>query len=133
MAHELRLVVVTPETTVLDESVRSLRFPLYDGMIGILPGRLPLVGRLGYGELTFQTDKGEQQYYIDGGFSQIKGGTVSLLTNRAIAADKISVADAENQLQQARSVVAKNELEAEQKERDQVRARRMIAVARSRS
>lgn len=133
MAENLRLVVVTPETTVLDETVRSLRFPMYDGMIGVLPGRTPLVGRLGYGELTFETDKGEREFYIDGGFVQIKAGTVSLLTNRAVAADKISVSDAEDQLAKARAVVAKNEIEAEQKERDQVRARRMIAVARSKS
>ena len=47
----LRLIVVTPERTLLDEPVAALRFPLYDGDIGILPGRLPLIGRLGAGEL----------------------------------------------------------------------------------
>ncbi|MDA0833315.1 MAG: ATP synthase F1 subunit epsilon [Planctomycetota bacterium] len=131
MAQELQLVVVTPETTVLNETVTSLRFPLYDGMIGVLPGRTPLVGRLGYGELTFRTDKEERRFYIDGGFAQIKGATVSLLTDRAIPAEKISVADAENQLNQARAVVAKTDAEAEQKDRDQVRARRMISMSRS--
>ena len=47
----LRLVIVTPEKTVFDEPVAGLRFPLYDGEIGVLPGRLPLIGRLGAGEL----------------------------------------------------------------------------------
>lgn len=46
---KLRLIVVTPERTLLDEPVASLRFPLYDGDIGILPGRIPLIGRLGTG------------------------------------------------------------------------------------
>ena len=49
--QQLRIVLVTPESTLLDEPVEALRFPLYDGQIGILPGRAPLVGRLGYGEL----------------------------------------------------------------------------------
>lgn len=36
-ATELRLVLVTPETTLLDESVRSVTFPLFDGQMGVLP------------------------------------------------------------------------------------------------
>ena len=30
MANELQLVVVTPETTIVDEPVSTLRFPLFD-------------------------------------------------------------------------------------------------------
>ena len=41
--NQFRLVVVTPETTLLDENVDSVRLPLYDGMIGIFPGRAPIV------------------------------------------------------------------------------------------
>ena len=44
----LQIVLVTPETTLLDAPVRSLQFPLYDGQAGVLPGRAPVVGRLGY-------------------------------------------------------------------------------------
>src|SRR5947209_18270410 len=81
---ELRVLLVTPETTLLDEPVTALRFPLYDGQIGILPGRAPLVGRLGYGELKLtQPDGREASFYIDGGFVQVKRGAVSILTNRA--------------------------------------------------
>jgi len=50
-AQSLRLVLVTPETTIFDELLAALRFPLHDGQIGILPGRAPMIGRLGYGEL----------------------------------------------------------------------------------
>jgi F0F1-type ATP synthase epsilon subunit len=42
-ASSLQLVLVTPEKTLLNEPVAALRFPLYDGQIGILPGRLPLI------------------------------------------------------------------------------------------
>ena len=41
----LQIVLVTPETTLLDAPVRSLQFPLYDGQAGVLPGRAPVVGR----------------------------------------------------------------------------------------
>ncbi|MFN0196861.1 MAG: ATP synthase F1 subunit epsilon [Planctomycetaceae bacterium] len=133
MAQDLRLVVVTPETTVLDQLVTGLQFPLYDGMIGVLPGRLPLIGRLGYGELKIQSNSTEQSYYIDGGFAQIKDGVVSLLTNQAIPAAEISKADAEKQLTQASASRPKNAAELEQKDRDQLRARRMISMARTKS
>src|SRR5437667_6660047 len=102
MAHKpLRLVLVTPETTLLDEPVESLRFPLFDGQIGILPGRAPLVGRLGYGELKATTAAGEKSFFIDGGFVQVKGSVVSILTARAIPPKEIRRADAEEALKKA--------------------------------
>ena len=94
----LRLVLVTPETTLLDEPVEALRFPLYDGQIGILPGRAPLVGRLGYGELQITTAAGKKSYFIDGGFVQVKQGAVSLLTNRAQVAAGLDARQAEDEL-----------------------------------
>ena len=47
----LQCVVVTPERTLFDELVDFVALPLYDGELGVLPGRAPLIGRLGYGEL----------------------------------------------------------------------------------
>jgi len=94
-ATELRLVLVTPETTLLDQKVRSIQFPLFDGQIGVLPGRTPMVGRLGTGELTYRGAEGEGSFFIDGGFAQIKGQVVSILTHKAIPAGEIKVNDAE--------------------------------------
>ena len=73
----LQLVLVTPETTLLNEPVQALRFPLFDGQAGILPGRAPVVGRLGYGELRVTGSDGENRsFYVDGGFVQVKGSVV---------------------------------------------------------
>ena len=47
----LQCVVVTPERTLFDELVDFVALPLFDGELGVLPGRSPLIGRLGYGEL----------------------------------------------------------------------------------
>ncbi len=130
MANELRLVVVTPETTLLDEPVESLRFPLYDGQIGILPGRAPLVGRLGYGELKATTPAGELSYYVDGGFVQVQGSTVAILTSRSMPSDQINAEEAQEQLNAAISQVPTTDLEFAAKERDQDRARSMLALAK---
>ena len=43
-------VIVTPEKSLLDELV-EIRCRSFYGELGVLPGRTPLIGRLGYGEL----------------------------------------------------------------------------------
>ncbi|QDU78739.1 ATP synthase epsilon chain, sodium ion specific [Polystyrenella longa] len=130
--NEIRLVLVTPEKTLLDAPVSSLRFPLIDGQIGILPGRAPMVGRLGYGELSFHSETGvETVYYIDGGFVQVKGSEVSILTSRAIKPENIDAAAAEADFQEARDRKATGDVEIKARYEDQERARQLKAAARS--
>ena len=127
----LQLVLVTPETTLLDAPVRSLQFPLYDGQIGVLPGRAPVVGRLGYGVLTVATSDGEvEKFFIEGGFVQVKAGTVTLLTDRARGVQDIDREAAEELLADASKRVPVTDAELAAKERDQESARRMLAVGR---
>ncbi|MDZ4687247.1 MAG: ATP synthase F1 subunit epsilon [Planctomycetaceae bacterium] len=126
----LRLVIVTPEKTLLDETVSALRFPLYDGDIGILPGRLPLIGRLGSGELKVTLDSGERRFFIDGGFVQVKQGVVTLLTNSAVPAADVSATKAEEALKTASAMVPTTEDQFRAKAASQNRARKMLAVAR---
>jgi F-type H+-transporting ATPase subunit epsilon len=129
-AQNLQLVLVTPEVTLLDESVAALRFPLHDGQIGILPGRAPMIGRLGYGELKVTgLDGGHSSYFVDGGFVQVKEGAVTLLTDRAIPRGEINASEASSKLQEAVARVATTDAEAVARERDQVRARQMLAMA----
>ncbi len=131
MVDELRLVVVTPEKPLLDEPVSALRFPLYDGQIGILPGRAPLVGRLGYGELVATTAQGgTKSYYIDGGFVQVNGPVVSLLTHSAVPAEKVDEAKAQELLKSTETLPTLTEAEYAVKLREQERARRMLEVAK---
>ena len=129
--NALQLVLVTPETTLLDAPVRSLQFPLYDGQIGVLPGRAPVVGRLGYGVLTVSTSEGDiEKYFVEGGFVQVKAGTVTLLTDRAQGLDDIDRQAAEDLFAEASKRDPVTDAELVAKERDQESARRMLAVAR---
>jgi F-type H+-transporting ATPase subunit epsilon len=130
LKQQLRIVLVTPETTLLDEPVEALRFPLYDGQIGILPGRAPLVARVGYGELQITTAAGKKSYFVDGGFVQVKQGIVSLLTNRAQTADSLDARDAEDELQVARQRLPTTDADFAEKAKELMRARRKLALAR---
>lgn len=127
----LQLVIVTPEKTLVDQPAVALRFPLYDGGIGILPGRLPLIGRLGSGELVVtQTDQSELRLFIDGGFVQVRGGVVTLLTNKAVFVSDLSVSTAQAELEQATAVKASTDVAIKSKEQAVRSARSKLALAR---
>lgn len=130
MARDLQLVVVTPETTFLDEPVSALSFPLYDGQVGVLPGRAPMVGRLGAGELTVDAAEGRRSWFLDGGFVQIAGDTVTLLTARCLSLDDIDVDAANDELTAASSRSATSDAEIDARFRDQDRARKMLSLKR---
>ena len=125
----LQLVLVTPEKTLLDVPTQSLSFPLFDGQIGILPSRAPMVGRLGFGELIIRSNSGEQKYYIDGGFVQIKENVVSLLTNDATPLEKLDKAALKAELDELARGLTKTELEYETKSGRQARVRKMLSLA----
>jgi F-type H+-transporting ATPase subunit epsilon len=125
---ELQLVLVTPEKTLLDQPVKSLRFPLFDGQIGVLPGRAPLVGRLGVGELKFDATSGSERYFIEGGFAQIKGSVVTLLTSRAIPVSAINAEKAKEDLAAALASQPHDETGFQQKQQAVERARKMLEI-----
>src|SRR5277367_3965922 len=90
LEQPLRCVVVTPEATILDRSAEFVALPLFDGEIGIGRGHSPLIGRLGYGELRLRSESGQsERYYVGGGFVQVAGNVVSVLTEEAVPAAQI--------------------------------------------
>jgi F-type H+-transporting ATPase subunit epsilon len=86
---ELHCVIVTPERALLDVTADFVSVPLFDGELGVLPGRAPLVGRLGFGELRIRKGGTTQYLYVDGGFVQIRDNTVTVLTSRAQRQEEI--------------------------------------------
>lgn len=127
---ELSLVLVTPEQTLFDKPVASIRVPLFDGSAGFYPGRAPLVGRLGLGELRLTDAAGvTESYFIDGGFVQVKGTVVSVLTNGATPVGEISRKAAAAKLQEAKAEKAKSDEEYTAIARRLEKARKMLAVA----
>jgi F-type H+-transporting ATPase subunit epsilon len=94
----VQCVIVTPERTVLDEPAEFVVVPMFDGEVGILPHRAPLIGRLGLGELR-STSKGvTKRYYVEGGFVQVRKDVVSVLTPKAVPVESIDAAAVERQL-----------------------------------
>jgi F-type H+-transporting ATPase subunit epsilon len=125
----LRCIVVTPEATVLETPAGFVALPLYDGEAGILPGRAPLIGRLGYGELRVRVGDKLLRYYVDGGFVQVADNTVSVLTNRATPSTVLDAAAAEEQLRTAMARRAAGPEEMAIRDRLILQARGQLRVA----
>src|SRR5437764_4125059 len=85
----VQVVVVTPERAVLDEPADFVALPMFDGELGVLRGRAPLIGRLGYGELRLRQGNQTKRYFVDGGFAQVRSNVVTVLTQRAIKEEDI--------------------------------------------
>ncbi len=106
---QLQCIVVTPESTVLDEQVDFVALPLDDGEIGIAAGHSPMIGRLGFGELRLMVAGTPRRFYVDGGFVQVASNVVSVLTNRAVAVESLDAQVAAELLNQARQRKANGE------------------------
>jgi F-type H+-transporting ATPase subunit epsilon len=126
---QLQCVVVTPERAVLDEPVDFVALPMFDGELGVLPGRAPLIGRLGPGELRLQQRGATRRFFVDGGFAQVRSDVVTVLTPKAVAAEQIDAVAAGQQLTAAQAIVPKSEEEQQARERAERRARSMLRVA----
>lgn len=126
----MRCIVVTPEETILDVEADFVAAPLFDGEVGILPRHSPLIGRLGYGELRLKNGAETSRYYVDGGFLQVADDMISVLTSRAIPAEKIDRAAAQTQLAESLARKAANTDEIAVRDRLVSQARGQLRVAR---
>ena len=130
--ERLQCVVVTPERTLFDEVVEFVALPLFDGELGVLPGRAPLIGRLGYGELRTRAHGAVKRYFVDGGFAQVRDDVVTVLTNRALPAAQIDTGAAAKELEVAQSRRATTDYELSEKTRAIARARAQLRVGAAR-
>jgi len=125
----VRCVVVTPERAVLDEPAELVILPMYDGELGVLPGRAPLVGRLGAGELRLKTGDVSKRWYVEAGFVQVRSDVVTVLTANARPATEITSAMADQAKTEAEALPTGNAPERAAKARARDRANGLKKVA----
>ena len=123
----LTCVVVTPERALLDQSADFVSLPMFDGELGVLPGRAALIGRLGCGELRIRHGGTTEHFYVDGGFAQIRDNRVTVLTARALKPDEISADKAREVLAEAGKIAPTVEAQ-ESKLKAEARARAQLRV-----
>jgi F-type H+-transporting ATPase subunit epsilon len=126
---QLQCIVVTPEQSVLDEQADFVAVPLFDGELGVLPGRAPMICRLGAGELRLKQGANVKRLFVDGGFVQVRADAVTLLTAKAVRAENLNAAAAEAELQAALTKTATNSADQDQIRKAQTSARAKLRLA----
>jgi F-type H+-transporting ATPase subunit epsilon len=97
----LILEIVTPEARVYSDTIDSVVIPTVEGEIGVLPGHIPLLTQVGYGELRVTKGGATQSLVVGGGFAQIISDKISILAESAINEEKIDEQAVETAMKRA--------------------------------
>jgi F-type H+-transporting ATPase subunit epsilon len=101
MATTLKLEIVTPEATVYSDDVELVTLPGVVGQLGIYPLHVPFMTQMVPGEMIVHKD-GRDLFIATGeGLIEVTNTSVSVLTDLAVASDRIDEAKAEEARQRA--------------------------------
>jgi len=95
MAETLKLEIVTPDGKAYSEDVEMVTLTGVQGEMGVLPQHIPLMTKMAPGELVVRKGGRDLFVAVGGGLVQVTGTRVNILTDMAVAADKIDEAKAE--------------------------------------
>ena len=104
MANTFRCRLITPEAQVFDDQAIEAVLPVWDGLIGILPHRAPMVMQMGTGELRVDfpdsgaAKGGSRAFFVDDGFVQMVDNELTILAVSAVAAEKLTESEAQAEL-----------------------------------
>jgi F-type H+-transporting ATPase subunit epsilon len=101
MADTLRLEIVTPQATAFSEDVHMVTLPGAEGQMGVYPQHVRLITQIVPGELMVTKDGIERSIAVGEGLVEITADRVSIITDMAIAADRIDEAKVEEARQRA--------------------------------
>jgi F-type H+-transporting ATPase subunit epsilon len=132
MAGTFQLSVVTPEREVLAVQAKSVSLPAYDGEMGILAHRAPLLAKLGAGMLRVEEASGAKRtLFVAGGFAQMVDDKLTLLTEEAVEPEKITVEQARASLAEAEKLPNGTDGENAKREAALAKARALARIARN--
>ncbi len=123
--------VVTPERVVIECQARFVALPAHDGEIGVLSHRAPLLTRLDVGPLRIEKSEGQTElFFIDGGFAEMVGDRLTVLTESAVAPAELTREGAEALMAEAKAMTGVDDVAHAARQRMKRKARaqlRMIA------
>lgn len=129
MATTFRCSIVTPARSIFDEAVSYASLPAWDGQLGVMTGRSPLLTRLGTGPLRLDMADGSAKWFlVDGGFAQVQNDVLTLLTDHAEPAEALSLEEARAELAEANARVTRGGEDLARVTADQQRALAKVAV-----
>ena len=130
--------VITPQAQVLNDDAVQAIVPCWDGLLGVLPNRAPMVMQLGTGELRVDfadsgaAKGGSRSFFVDDGFVQMIDNTLTVLAASAVGAEQLSESDAQAELAaiNALRIDGLNAAELERLKKEKARAEAKLRAAR---
>jgi len=118
MAEEqLRLEIVTPDSTVLSEDVEYVGVPGTVGQFGVMKNHIPFLSALAIGSLYYRKGGSNSYVFVSGGFAEVTANAISILAESAESAEEIDVQRARQAKERA-----EERLRQQQENVDQARA-----------
>jgi len=105
----MRIEIITPEKVAYSEEADQVTIPTPDGEITILPNHVPLISQLLPGELVVK--KGSQYLVLasGGGFAEVTGKQVCVVTDLAQKPEEIDEKVAEEARKRAEQALTERE------------------------
>lgn len=114
--RKFQFQVLTPAGGVCDCQAVSVIFPASDGLVGILGGHAPLLAMLGAGPVDVELADGtRQQYYLAGGFAQVRYDSLTVLAEECVARDTLTVDAAKAEVDAAKALPHGSEPDAQRR------------------
>ena len=101
MADTFRLLLVTPERTLLDEEVDEVTAPGTVGEFGVLPNHTTFLSSLDAGHLVYKQGSQSKLLAVNGGFAEVVDNVMTVLADSAEFADEIDAEAARMALREA--------------------------------
>jgi len=126
----IRLEIVTPERVVYTDDVDMVIAPASEGYVGILPHHAPLLTTLGPGEFRVKKGGVEQVLAVFGGFMDVRGDRVVVLTEDAEHAEDIDAQAAEEARKRAHEALQAGPMTAAEEARARASLQRALVRIR---
>jgi F-type H+-transporting ATPase subunit epsilon len=91
MSRTLQISIIRPGRPPYNTEGTALTIPSYDGYLGILYDRQPLLSLMKAGLITITNVNGKKTYFaVSGGFAEVENNVVTLLCDSVITSNDIS-------------------------------------------
>ena len=101
MASTLKFEIITPDATAYSEDVDMVTLPGVEGQMGVFPQHVLLMTQMVPGEIIVRKEGRDYFLAVGEGLVEITGDHVAILTDLAIAAEKVDEAKVQEARQRA--------------------------------
>ena len=91
----LRLEIITPQEIAFAEDVHMVTLPAIEGEMGVYPHHVRMITQIVPGEIVVNKDGADRSLAVGEGLVEIAGDRVSIVTDMAIASERMDEAKLE--------------------------------------